>query len=100
MKILHNHVGYAADASKVALLQSSVAPASSSFTVYDSDSREAVFRGPLQPRGAVQHWRDWQYWAADFSALRKPGRFQIAVDSVLPALVSQPFSIADPDRDA
>jgi len=95
MKILHNHLGYPSAGRKVALVQSSTAPASSSFTVYDADSREAVLRGPLTPRGGVMRWRDWQYWEADFSALQSPGRFCLVVDGVLPALVSQTFCIAE-----
>jgi hypothetical protein len=95
VKILHNHIGYALAGRKLALVQSSSVPASTSFTVYSADKREAVFRGPLRPRGAVTRWRDWLYWEADFSALRTAGRFYLVVDSVLPALVSQPFVVAE-----
>ena len=95
MKILHNHLGYALSARKVALVQSSTPLVSASFTLYDAERREAVLRGPLQPRGTVARWRDWQYWEADFSALNRPGRFFIVVDHVLPAFVSQPFRVAD-----
>ena len=100
MKILHNHVGYALAASKVALVQSSAAFSGGSFTLYALDSREAVFSGTLRPRGAVMRWRDWQYWEADFSALQTPGRYVLGVDGMTPALVSQPFTVASTVFDA
>ena len=94
VKILHNHVGYALAARKCALVQSSRPPAGDTFTLYREDTREAVFSGRLQPRDGVRRWRDWRYWEADFSALRTPGRFFIAIDGAAPALVSAPFSIS------
>jgi hypothetical protein len=94
MKILHNHLGYQKQSSKVALVQSSSALAAGSFTLYDTESRQAVFNGPLRPRGAIAQWHDWQFWEADFTALQTEGSYVLAVDGMSPPLTSQPFNIS------
>ncbi|HEX6704445.1 MAG TPA: glycoside hydrolase family 9 protein [Albitalea sp.] len=93
MKILHNHIGYALDARKVALVQSSGNAVGPAFTVFDADRREPVLHGPLVARGGVSAWRDWRYWEADFSVLRRPGRYVVGVDGMSPPLVSAPFAL-------
>jgi len=95
LKILHNHLGYTNLARKVALVQSSVDLPTDSFTLHAQDGGQAVFSGRLRPRQGVSQWRDWNYWEADFSALQTPGRYVLAVDGIAPALVSQPFAVAD-----
>ena len=94
MKILHNHIGYSSIGRKVALVQSSMPLHGDAFTLHAEDTREAVLRGRLSPRGAVRQWRDWQYWEADFSALQATGRFVLVVEGATPPLVSRPFSVS------
>ena len=94
MKILHNHMGYQPHARKVALLQSSTAPAGDRFTLYDLDAGRSVLQGVLSPRGRVGEWRDWQYWEADFSEVQAEGRYLLYVDGTTPPIVSQPFLIS------
>lgn len=93
MKILHNHLGYPLAAPKLALLQASAAPPAGTFTVYDDETRQAVFGGPLRERGGVARWRDWLYWEIDFSPLRAAGRYFIALDGGQPPLQSQRFEV-------
>jgi hypothetical protein len=94
MKILHNHLGYQTTAEKVALVQSSAALLSDSFTLYDNATREPVLHGQLVAHGRVAQWRDWQFWSADFSSVQAEGEYVLVVDGVTPPLVSQPFKIA------
>ena len=100
MKILHNHLGYQKNATKFALIQSSTALPSTTFTLYETESREAVFSGTLLPRGSIAQWKDWLFWEADFSELQRIGNFVLVVDGMSPPLMSQPFNIADDLYDA
>jgi hypothetical protein len=100
VKILHNHLGYPLAAPKTALLQASAVPPAERFTVYDEPTRQPVFGGALRARGGVARWRDWRYWEMDFSALRTPGRFFIALDGGQPSLQSHPFVLAANPYDA
>ena len=93
MKILHNHLGYQTQACKTALIQSSTPIAAAAFTLYDANTRLAVFSGQLIARGGVAQWRDWTFWEADFSALQTAGEYALVVDGMSPPLVSQPFKI-------
>jgi len=94
MKILHNHLGYGVDGRKVALVQSSTPMAAATFSVRSSDSGDVVFEGRLEFKGSVQRWRDWQYWEADFSALRAPGRYTLSLEGTPHPVVSRPFDIS------
>lgn len=100
MKILHNHIGYPLAAPKFALLQSPTAPPDDNFTVVDALTREAVFSGRLRERGRVARWRDWRYWEMDFSPLRTPGRYFIALDGARPQLQSHAFAVSPDPYDA
>ncbi|MBV8659026.1 MAG: glycoside hydrolase family 9 protein [Burkholderiales bacterium] len=93
MKILHNHLGYEADARKTALIQASHALNVETFKLVDDATHAVVFEGPLLAQGAVARWRDWLYWAADFSAWTQPGRYRLLVDSAVVPLVSDAFAI-------
>lgn len=93
MKILHNHLGYACQSRKLALIQTSAAFNAKFFTIYDHDSRQPVLEGALHALGSVSNWRNWHYWQADFSELQVEGNFVLSVNAYTPALVSQPFKI-------
>ncbi len=96
MQFLHNHVGYSAADAKRALVQSSAGGFDGgSFTVFSASTRQPVSTGELRALGSVMQWRDWQYWEADFSGLQRAGRYFLALDGVVPPVVSAPFVIAD-----
>lgn len=82
-----NQVGYLPGGAKWAALRDAKAE---SFSVVDADSGREVFSGPL---GAARPWTPAQQTLrlADFSALRKPGRYRLQVAG-MPA--SAPFVIA------
>ncbi|QPF72605.1 endoglucanase-like protein [Roseateles sp. DAIF2] len=95
MKFLHNHLGYAPAAHKCALLQATTSPATEDFRLLDPDGGQARWRGRLQPLGGVPGWRDWRYWAADFSELQAPGRYRLQLEGAESHCISAPFAIAD-----
>jgi len=68
MKILHNHLGYACQTEKQALIRHSKHQALENlqFSVFSEDSREIVYQGTLKPLGGIADWRDWNFWQADF----------------------------------
>lgn len=93
MKILLNHLGYAPDSRKTAVIEAPASLASTGFTVYDSSSRAAVFSGQLVASGPVARWQGWHFWTADFSALAQEGEYFIVLDGISPPLVSANFAI-------
>jgi Glycosyl hydrolase family 9/Cellulase N-terminal ig-like domain len=94
VEFLHNHIGYSADDAKVALLQTDAGFGGGRFTVYGAGATGPVLNGALQPRGGVMRWRDWRYWEADFSTLKAPGRYFVAIDGAMPPVATQTFVIA------
>jgi Glycosyl hydrolase family 9/Cellulase N-terminal ig-like domain len=94
VEFLHNHIGYSADDAKVALLQTDAGFGGGRFTVYGAGATGPVLSGALQPRGGVMRWRDWRYWEADFSTLKAPGRYFVAIDGAMPPVATQTFVIA------
>ncbi|WP_245575242.1 glycoside hydrolase family 9 protein [Chitinibacter tainanensis] len=94
-----NHLGFEPQGRKVALIEAGPdLLVGKTYTVYDAKTRQAVLRGPILPQGTVANWtRDGKkrhYWQADFSELSQQGEYFIAVDDLLPPLVSAPFKVA------
>jgi hypothetical protein len=79
VRVLVDQVGYETTASKVALIETTEETGLSGFTLVDADSGRVVLTETLQPAGSVDHWRDWQFWKADFSAWRIPGHYKLRV---------------------
>jgi hypothetical protein len=79
VRVLVDQVGYEPTASKVALIETTQETSLSGFTLVDRDSGLVVFTGTLQRVGSVDHWRDWQFWKADFSTWRTPGHYKLRV---------------------
>src|SRR6185312_9151594 len=94
MKILHNHLGYQTQSSKRALVQGSSTSDLRGFNVFDIETREVVFRGQFVARGKVAQWRDWQFWEADFTELKREGSFVLVAEGANPPLTSHAFRIS------
>jgi hypothetical protein len=94
VELLHNHVGYGRADAKLALLQADPTFGGGTFTVFTASARQPVLTGLLQARGGVMRWRSWQYWEADFTAVTEPGKYFVAIDGVVPPVVTAPFEIA------
>jgi hypothetical protein len=95
LRILHNHLGYFTHGAKRALVQSNTPLKADKFSIYDANTREPVFHGELSTQGPVARWRDWKFWEADFSALKVPGKYFLAIDGISPALTTSAFGISD-----
>lgn len=96
MNFLFNHIGFAPSAHKEALIEAPTDQLEGkTFTVFDANTRHAVFRGAIHARGTVAKWKNWHFWAADFSDLKQQGEYFIVIDDVHPPLVSHRFAIAD-----
>ncbi|MBM5570529.1 MULTISPECIES: glycoside hydrolase family 9 protein [Deefgea] len=96
MNFLFNHIGFAPSANKVALIEAPVDQLEGkTFTVFDANTRHAVFRGAIHARGMVAKWKNWHFWAADFSEFTQVGEYFIVIDEMHPPLVSHRFAIGD-----
>jgi hypothetical protein len=92
MRILVSHVGYDAAQPKRAVLQASrsepFSAAPLAFRILEEPSSARAFHGLARYVGAVPRWRDWVFWALDFSELRRPGRYLIELANGGPRLLS------------
>ncbi len=96
MNFLFNHLGFAPSANKVVLIEAPVDQLEGkTFTVFDSNTRHAAFRGAIHARGTVDKWKNWHFWAADLTELKQVGEYFIVIDDVHPPLVSNRFAIRD-----
>jgi hypothetical protein len=93
VRVLVDQVGYETAAPKVALIETTQDTQLSGFSLVDSGSGRTVFTGTLQPSGAVDHWRNWQFWQADFSSWNKPGEYVLRVTTPQDAVSSCSFEI-------
>lgn len=77
-QILVNHLGYDTQGSKRFVVQSAGDIELPGFQVLDGDGNVA-FEGSLTKTGKVDGWQGRFFHQGDFSALIKPGRYQIEV---------------------
>lgn len=89
--LLYNHLGYQPNAPKTTVIN---APAKQSITVeiINAGTGEVVFTCQAVEQGAVDQWKDFYYYSADFSAVTIEGDYQIRVAEL--GLVSDRFPIA------
>lgn len=92
--VLVDQVGYDPAAPKHAIVQGFPGDRFTAFQVVNVRTGKVVLRGVPRPAGTVDHWRDWQYWTIDFSAVNAPGRYRVEVDGDVD-VSSFPFRIAD-----
>lgn len=95
VRVLVDQVGYETAAPKVALIETTQDVGLSRFSLVDDDSGRTVFTATLQPEGAVDHWRNWQFWKADFSSWRTPGHYRLLVTTGNGVVTSCAFAIGD-----
>ncbi len=109
---LLNHVGFHPDDDKRAWLQGDeealaaiaaspghgesagpTGPAARRVAVVDVRTNAVVHTCGLQPAQTVPGWRGRAFAALDFSALRTPGEYRLALDTGFPPLVSARFQV-------
>lgn len=93
IKVLTNQVGYEGDKPKQAIVLADSKLSLSAFKLVDMKTGKLAFSGKTIYSGAVNKWKNWQFWTLDFSSYTKPGTYRI--DLVLPSgpVSSYPFII-------
>jgi hypothetical protein len=80
--VLVDQVGYETGAPKQALVEGTQQDHPQRFTLVDAATGKQVFSGDLREAGKVNAWTPADgdtYWAADFSALKTPGNYEVVV---------------------
>ena len=90
MKILINHVGYNACASKKIVVQTEQDIDAKTFDIIDGKGNQ-VYSGDLKFVGTVRNWDKGVYYVGDFSCFKEVGKFRAVVDST----ASEEFEITE-----
>ncbi|MFD1441381.1 glycoside hydrolase family 9 protein [Lacticaseibacillus hegangensis] len=80
MNILVNEIAYPANASKTAVIQSSAETPDANFDVKNSED-QVILSGNLKAFPSIAEWHTGKCWAADFSDITTPGRYQLSVSA-------------------
>lgn len=93
LKVLVNHLGYAPDAPKHAVILGHATDQVTSFQIIDCSSGQTVLTGSAVKIGPVDHWKDWCFWTADFSAVHAGGSYKVECETSHGMAESFPFLI-------
>lgn len=93
--ILTNHLGYELNGPKSFVVSTVKTEQIDSFELIDYETGGLVLKGKVEKQGAVNKWRDWVFWKADFSKLNKPGQYVIRVTSPQESAMSFPFLVQE-----
>jgi hypothetical protein len=93
IKVLTNHIGYEKDASKRAVILGHAGDKVSAFHLIDCATGEPVLSGDAVNVGPVDHWKDWNFWTADFSALTNGGTYLVQCATSKGSVQSFPFVV-------
>jgi hypothetical protein len=92
-KILTNHIGYEAGGPKHAVILGHAADQFASCTLNDAKDRHVLLTIPAKHTGAVQKWRDWDFWTLDFDEATTEGSYFLVCASGGQSIQSYPFVI-------
>ncbi|HTR41199.1 MAG TPA: glycoside hydrolase family 9 protein [Pseudomonadales bacterium] len=95
LKVLTNHVGYEWNAPKRVVIQGQAGDEVMGFDVIDFATGQSVLSGNTVKAGPVDHWKDWYYWTADFSALTNKGTYLVECKTSRGVARSFPFQVED-----
>jgi hypothetical protein len=93
IKVLTNHLGYERKAEKRAVILGHSNDVVTGFNVIDVATGQSVLAGTAVPVGRVDHWKDWYFWTADFSAMTNEGTYFVECQTRAGAVRSFPFSV-------
>ena len=93
--ILVDQVGYERQAPKQAIVSADAGQLLHSFRVIDTGTGKTVYVGTLQDTGPVQKWGSQHYWRADFSSVKAPGRYVLALTDRDACVRSDAFLVQD-----
>jgi len=98
LKILINHIGYEAGASKTAFLQTredECLTGDREFIIRSEETGEIVFRGVPDGPETVRGWKNRFFYRMDFTTLHDPGTYRMELTGSDPPLVSGVFSLGE-----
>ena len=93
IKVLTNHIGYEQGAPKRAVILGHANAVVTGFDVIDCSTGKKVLSGDAVKTGPVDHWKDWYFWTADFSSLKKVGTYFVECETSQGLVRSFPISI-------
>ncbi|GLQ93298.1 glycoside hydrolase family 9 protein [Dyella acidisoli] len=93
--ILVDQVGYERQAAKQAIVSADTGQSLRDFQVIDASSGKPVYSGTLQDTGPVSKWGSQQYWRADFSSVKTPGRYVLELKDHGTCVRSDEFQVQD-----
>ncbi len=93
VKIVTNHVGYEDSRAKHAIIVADKQLNINSFTLVDAGTGKTVFTGKPEFSGAVNKWKNFQFWNIDFSNFTAPGTYKLQVALPSRTISSYPFII-------
>lgn len=81
MRILTNHLGYDPDGPKRLVIQGAEEDQVIALRIFDARSgQQYIYREPDR-MGSIPGWKDWRFWAFDFTPLDHPGRYQVVCET-------------------
>jgi len=92
-KVLINHVGYAPDSARKAVIEGTPGDVFDGFKVIEAETGEVVLTGVPVQAGPVHNWKDWDFWAVNFGGLSQEGTYLIEASSPKGAVRSCPFLV-------
>ena len=93
VKIVTNHVGYEFDGAKKAIIVADGKATFASFKLIDTKDGKEAYNGQPVFKGAVNKWKNWQFWTMDFSSYTSEGTYKLQVSTPQGMVSSYPFTI-------
>jgi thiol-disulfide isomerase/thioredoxin len=92
-RVLTNQVGYEHDKPKRAVVLAVTHLALSSFDLIDETTGKSVYHGKPMYSGAVDKWKNWQFWTINFTPYTAAGTYRLRVNGPVGPVTSWPFII-------
>jgi thiol-disulfide isomerase/thioredoxin len=92
-RVLTNQVGYEYDKPKRAVVLAVTHLALSSFDLIDETTGKSVYHGKPMYSGAVDKWKNWQFWTINFTPYTAAGTYRLRVNGPVGPVTSWPFII-------
>ena len=93
VKIVTNHIGYEFDKAKKAIVVADHKASLISFQLIDANTGQQVYNGNIVYSGAVNKWKNWQFWTMDFSTFTTAGTYKLQIAQPQGKVFSYPFVI-------
>jgi Glycosyl hydrolase family 9/Cellulase N-terminal ig-like domain len=93
IKVLINQIGYEPNAPKRAVILGHAGDDVTALEVIDQTTGKEMLSAPVERTGAVDQWKDWIFWSADFSAVRDEGTYALDCQTNRGEVRSFPFIV-------